>query len=537
MTESTMNRDEWLAEIKLGVQDQGGGGEDDWTEFLENAAWWLHENDRSNTDTIRAAVGLVKSGIRKASDIDLGTNTKQEFRDALTPLGVPGLICDMLYEKDWTGRRISEKIFSLEHLRGIVADGTWVDCGKNFEFKGRDAFLAAVKRSLGRNLQSPPTSSVVPPPSTSSSNIEPQSDIKVSTALVYSSVSGTGKTVSMLQLKSSVKEVNGIKVIVAYLGFNTGLHVNKVEKEHIKQNGTEGAAEVLCRRLAAATIISDCNPDVVMQLPEYSTVYKGIEIPSVDTSKELLLRHTGATKNTPICIVAGVDEFQLVNMELLVQVESAQSLEQASKSIGLGRLFLRILRRWQHEWHKNGIQLLPLGTGIAIDWSADPTTGLNIPLHGEDTTLISKNDFKKLAAKVVQGLGDDEFHKRFSSGTTKETVVDLITASYWPRVRLLEWWRDNKTEALTQQYGDSNAVQWPNWLCRWLRNESFSCVDDTAAVPGKGDSDGKIHCLFELSQNSQNFSVIPDGYSSHSLIQNLGQELPIPHLYRGLDII
>ena len=343
---------------------------------------------------------------------------------------------------------------------------------------------------------------------------------------MYSSVSGTGKTVSMLQLKSKLKEVNEVPVIVAYLGFNTELQLSDVESQYIKTHEQTGAKEVLARRLAAATIISSRNPDVVTKLPKYSTVYEGFEIPSVETSKGLIVKHTSATKDKPIYIVAGVDEIQLLNMA-----------EQVGTGIGLGRLFLRILRGWQHEWHDKGIRLLPLGTGIAIDWTADPTTGLNVPLHGDDTTLISKNDFHELVEKVVDSLGDDEFSRRFSSGTSKETVVDLIAASYWPRVRLLEWWRDDMTAALRQRPSDSNAVQWVNWLCHWLRNEDFSCVEDQAAVPGKNDREGKIHCLFELSENSQNFSVIPDGYASQSLIRNLKVELKVPHLYEGLDVI
>lgn len=131
----------------------------------------------------------------------------------------------------------------------------------------------------------------------------------------------------------------------------------------------------------------------------------------------------------------------------------------------------------------------------------------------------------------------NEFSSRFSSEASKETVVDLIAASYWPRVRLLEWWRDDMTAALTERPSDSNAVQWVNWLCHWLRNEDFSCVEDKAAIPGKDDREGKIHCFFELSENAQNFSVIPDGCASRSLIRNLKDQLPVPHLYKGLDVI
>jgi hypothetical protein len=97
-----------------------------------------------------------------------------------------------------------------------------------------------------------------------------------------------------------------------------------------------------------------------------------------------------------------VDEVQLLNNILTVD------------RIGLGRLFLCILRDWQYRWHKEGIRLLPLGTGIALDWAAEPTTGRIVRLNGGDTTLISKQDFRELVEGVVRNL--DDFTERFSSG-------------------------------------------------------------------------------------------------------------------------
>lgn len=112
--------------------------------------------------------------------------------------------------------------------------------------------------------------------------------------------------------------------------------------------------------------------------------------------------------NKPLYIVAGVDEVQMLNQQIQVG------------GIGLGRLFIRILRHCQIKWYKAGIRLLPLGTGIAIDWSADPTTGMNVALHGNDATLISKEDFHGLVDNVVRSLGAGEFHKRFPIDTSKE---------------------------------------------------------------------------------------------------------------------
>jgi hypothetical protein len=153
----------------------------------------------------------------------------------------------------------------------------------------------------------------------------------------------------------------------------------------------------------------------------------------VEASKQLILDYSGAKCEKPIYHISGMDEVQCV----------------AIKGTGLGRLFLCILCDWQHSWHKEGIQLLPLGTGIALGWAADPTTGSNIQLTGCDTTLISKQDFRELVEGMVQNV--DDFTEQFSNGTAKETVVDLVAACYWPRIRLLEWWRDNKNDSLVPE--------------------------------------------------------------------------------------
>ena len=50
-------------------------------------------------------------------------------------------------------------------------------------------------------------------------------------------------------------------------------------------------------------------------------------------------------------------------------------------------------------------------------------------------------------------------------------------------------------------------------------------------MPGKGDEEGSIRCLFQLN------AVIPDGYSSKHLIDVLSEQLPVPHLYDGLRVI
>ena len=185
-------------------------------------------------------------------------------------------------------------------------------------------------------------------------------DVKDARALVYSSVSGRGKTVSMLHLKTSLWEsLPGMRVIVAYLGFNVSLFLNMEECEYIdeKKDVLIGAEEVLAHRLAAATIISHENPQEVYKLPRYGKVFDGHQIPSVMESMSLILECTKATPENPIYIVAGVDEVQLLNRK---------GIDDGSTRVGLGQLFLCILHQWQSEWYMKGIRLLPLGWALPL---------------------------------------------------------------------------------------------------------------------------------------------------------------------------
>ena len=90
---------------------------------------------------------------------------------------------------------------------------------------------------------------------------------------------------------------------------------------------------------------------------------------------------------------------------------------------------------------------------------------------------------------------------------------------------------------LHQRPEDANSGKWVKWLCYWLRGDVFSCISDQDDVPGKGDEEGSIRCLFQLNAEDAYFSVIPDGYSSKHLIDVLSEQLPVPHLYNGLRVI
>jgi hypothetical protein len=415
--------------------------------------------------------------------------------------------------------------FDQNHLNSVRDMTTWTDCGKGMTFIGRSAFTKEVQGVIKRIAKRKP-------------------DKQLAIALVYSCVSGSGKTVSFLRLKETLLEESGKKPIVAYLGFNTNLMLSIEEEDHITLKGQGGAREVLARRLVAAAVISMNNPEAVTSLPAYKEVYEGRVIPTVKKSKELLLQLTSVKPDSPCVIVCGVDEVQLLNS---IKVNE----------IGLGRYFLRTLRIWQAEWYDTGLRIVPIGTGIAINWGADPSTGDNISLHGRDSVLISKRDFRSLVTSVVAGLGDTEFRNRFPVETSKQTIIDLISAAYWPRVRLLEWWRDGELGLIhtadADDADDGNADDgklqlrcakadvkencWPIWLQVWMIDDGFS-INDGTYVPGIGSEDrerGKIYALFQLL--SDGFQVIPDGYASSSIVKVLKQKLPVPGLYEDLDCI
>jgi hypothetical protein len=102
----------------------------------------------------------------------------------------------------------------------------------------------------------------------------------------------------MLQLKSKLKEVNQVPVVVAYLGFCASLELSGFERKFIRNTFRSGAEWVLACRLGAATMIS-----MVTRLPQYKMVYN--DIPTAEASKQLILDHSGGNSRKPFCIVAG----------------------------------------------------------------------------------------------------------------------------------------------------------------------------------------------------------------------------------------
>uniref|UniRef100_A0A0G4I5S4 Uncharacterized protein n=1 Tax=Chromera velia CCMP2878 TaxID=1169474 RepID=A0A0G4I5S4_9ALVE len=294
----------------------------------------------------------------------------------------------------------------LESLANAPSHSDWADYSYGLSFTGRMDFSSQVASKVSEIGASKPTG---------------PSDTY---ALVYSSASGTGKTVSMLNLNCTLrKEPRGEEgcggnaeggrasdeasrfqetPVVAYLGFGCALPLDVEERDLCDKYGWSGVRRVLARRLLGAVVLSRALPDLIpTKLPPYEEVYKGRDFPTVEECKEMLKSYLCASRDKPVVVVAGVDEVQLLNTLMIIGV----------KKEGLGRVFLGLLRQWQQSWGDDGIRLLPLGTGILLSFPFGPSTGENEALNGTgDAVLITKDDFKKLVHHTVE---DEAYASRY----------------------------------------------------------------------------------------------------------------------------
>lgn len=181
-------------------------------------------------------------------------------------------------------------------------------------------------------------------------------------------------------------------------------------------------------------------------------------------------------------MIVGVDEIQLLN--------DTKKLGSGRNELGLGSLFLRFLRQWQVDLISKNILIVPIvsttaeydimmdvfasstsltsdvyfapGTGITLDFSFDHTTGTNLVLPkgveaGEDDTiLISKVDFRALASLRYEKFKEGPRGFNVQYGNAKETVLDKVTALWWPRVRPIEEWKPFR---MPQLYGLALIVE------------------------------------------------------------------------------
>ena len=173
-------------------------------------------------------------------------------------------------------------MFDLGYVKSLKDDDTWQDQGKGFDFVGSARFFDQVSESLQAVLASRPTVNADVLKTTGTERqLGTAPNLRVSRALVYSSVSGTGKTVAMLQQKSQLQHANGCKIHFAFLGFNCCL-ASRMVLVKLPQK------RILARRLAASTTISINNPTEVTKAP-LAEVYKGCKLPNASDSKQILV--------------------------------------------------------------------------------------------------------------------------------------------------------------------------------------------------------------------------------------------------------
>jgi hypothetical protein len=299
-------------------------------------------------------------------------------------------------------------------------------------------------------------------------------------------VSGSGKTRAMLELKKTLlkalddametdndKTLNITAVAFGYAGFNSGLPLTDDETRYITNENT--ARTVLLRRIVGSVLVSQEEPT---RLPKKIKLYEDFHFPSEKDLIAMLVKYlkppSKGTNNFAVLVV-GIDEVQLLNKMKEVNGD------------GIGRIFLRTARQLQVELlTRANILLVPVGTGVLLDFSTDGSTGDNKTLssgHDEDVTLISKDDFRALAEAKYDSKANG-FKAQYGQNA-KETVLDKVTALWWPRVTFIQKWKPQRDIDIVQS--DSNSQSWLEWLNRWMQDKPFSISDpsDSSFIPGK----------------------------------------------------
>lgn len=152
--------------------------------------------------------------------------------------------------------------------------------------------------------------------------------------------------------------------------------------------------------------------------------------------------------------------------------------------IGYGKFFLQTLGEWQCDWFEYGIHLVPLGTRITVDSEAENTHGLNLPLTGDDTTLIAKDDFHKLVQSV--GVQAVDLTEQFSPIQQRKPLLILLR-------------QHTGHECACRSGGETGG---PSFYKSHHRILVVGIVGwrgsliGSAMKPGKGSEDGKNYCLF-----------------------------------------
>ena len=265
----------------------------------------------------------------------------------LSLLASPRLACENLHKPN-----LQDLLpFDLEHVLSVQSDDLFPN---KFGFSGREGFAYALAEEA-------------------KSLIEDRAESIIrGTAFVVASSAGVGKTRGMLELRSSLpnllREEDKIDDVFffGYAGFNTGLGLSDGEELHATTQ--TNAKDILARRVLGS-VVTSFQAESSVHLPGFESLYGNRKLPSSDESLKMLESFVNERKNDPekiSVVTVGIDEVQLLD-------EVKVTLDFPSKSVGLGRLFLRILRDWQVQYWGKNILILPVGTGITIDFTFDPT--------------------------------------------------------------------------------------------------------------------------------------------------------------------
>lgn len=389
--------------------------------------------------------------------------------------------------------------FNAAHIHSVCTDDedNFNDFSGGMEFVGRGGFAGALAAGIKSVVEE------------INMNTSGRLHLHRGTAFVYSTVPGAGKTRSMLEIPNTVSDaleasyetassgsslsmLDGVRF--GYTGFNSNLHLTDHELSFITDVIT--AKQVLLRRVVGSVLL---QPQRSTMLPRYDILYEGFDFPSSKSLTEMLVENLNppARESKKLrLVIVGVDEVQLLNKTKQIDGD------------GLGRLFLRFLRQTQVELIQSNVLLVPVGTGVLLDFSTDGSSGDNKPLNGHtDAVLIKKDDFRTLAERKYNAH-EAEFNTRYGDGA-KETILDKVAVVWWPRVRLIEKWKPrNYTKTVVES--DSNSDSWPVWLERWMRRVPLH-TSDKKYMPGNASTvrESRIGAVFELD-DIEHFEVIPD---------------------------
>lgn len=349
-----------------------------------------------------------------------------------------------------------------------------------------------------------------------------------SRAVAFTAVSGSGKTVASLKLRDAMPTLDAMiggelkhpPVTVAYLGFNTSMSLLGDEKRLIEHYGADAAEPVLMRRLLMATsaaVVVKERGFPFATIPSNAQLVQRAKYPKSEVCPEILAGVLGASAKAPHVLIAIVDEAQILDTNFDIRLKK--------ETIGLGRYFMRTLRDFQETMRGVGIHLLPLATGISLNFedgieSSDQTKVLDL----DALTHLSRDEFTRLtwlrlsfapiAASIPQGV--------LNAAEERERSAMIISAACWPRIRVMNDVTSADEGGTAAKPTDSSL--WLEWMSRWMQRRRFTKGADTKFLPPE-HREGKFQQAF-IMHGDDEFEIIPDGFNANAIAGSLVEVLP-----------